>query len=349
MEQLPVAVIGAGIIGRTHIATLAKTERARLAAIVDPADSARALAAELGVPHFSDVASLINAGVASGAVVATPNETHVPLGQQLLQAGLPVLLEKPVATTIEEGLVLDRAMRDSGLPVLVGHHRRHNAKIKAAKAAIDSGAIGDLVTATVNVTLAKPAPYFDVPWRVLPGHGGPLLINLTHEIDLLRHFFGEVSAVTALVSNSRRKLGVEDTAAAILEFARGGIATCTITDAGCGPWAWDVSAGENPARFPAHDIAAHIYSGSAAGLSMPDMIVWDYDGSPDWTKEMRKSRLPYEDGDPYIAQLDHFAAVIRGETEPLCTCRDGLLNMQVTDAIKQSAKSSRRVELDAIF
>ncbi|MCI5076493.1 Gfo/Idh/MocA family oxidoreductase [Oricola sp.] len=349
MESIPVAVVGAGIIGRTHIETLAKSAGIHLSAVVDPVPAAAEIAESKGVPFFGTVEALIDSGVAKGVIVASPNDTHVAVASRLLEAGLAVLLEKPVATSVADGLGLDAVARTVATPLLIGHHRRHNPIIKAAKKAISEGEIGALVTATVNSTLSKPGSYFDVAWRKQPGQGGPLLINLIHEVDLLRHFFGEVKAVTALTSNAQRHLEVEDTAAAILEFEAGGIATCTISDAACGPWAWDVSAGENIARFPAHDVFAHAYSGTKAGLSLPDLVLWKHPGAPDWTQEMTRHRLPCAQADAYVAQLEHFAALMRGETEPLVSCRDGLANMQVIDAVKASARDGRRVELEAIF
>ncbi|MAZ15016.1 MAG: oxidoreductase [Ahrensia sp.] len=349
MESIAVAVVGAGIIGRTHIDTLAQAGGIHLCAIVDPAPATAEIAKNHGVPFFGDIEALIGSGAAKGVIVASPNNTHVEIARRLLDAGLAVLLEKPVATTVAEGLELDMAVKAAAAPLLVGHHRRHNPIIKAARKAISEGAIGELVTANVNVTLTKPAAYFDVAWRTQPGQGGPLLINLIHEIDLLRHFFGDVTAVTALTSNVRRHLEVEDTAAAILEFEAGGIASCTITDAACGPWAWDVTAHENPARFPSHDVFAHAYSGTKAGLSLPDLTFWKHPDTPDWAHEMSSHRLPCTHADPYIAQLEHFAALIRGETEPLVSCRDGLANMQVVEAVKSSAQEGRRIELEAIF
>ncbi|MBD3763860.1 MAG: Gfo/Idh/MocA family oxidoreductase [Rhodobacterales bacterium] len=95
-----IAVIGAGAIGRTHAETLSRAPGLHLAALVDPAPGAAALAQALGVPLLPDAGALIGSGLAQGAIVATPNETHLPVAGALLQAGLPVLLEKPVAEAL---------------------------------------------------------------------------------------------------------------------------------------------------------------------------------------------------------------------------------------------------------
>jgi predicted dehydrogenase len=266
----------------------------------------------------------------------------------LLEAGLPVLVEKPLADSVAGAAALVRTVARTGLPLLLGHHRRHNPIIRAAKAAIAEGRIGALVTAVVNSVLTKPDSYFNVAWRHTAGQGGPLAINMSHEIDLLRHFFGEVAEVRAVASGARRGFAVEDTAAAILTFAAGGIATITVTDAGCGPWAWDISAGENPARFPAHDVIAHAYAGTRAALSLPDLALWAHPDTPDWTVEMRREVLPAERADPYERQLLHFAAMIWDGMPPLVSAEDGLRSMMVLGAVRRSAATGRAVALSEV-
>lgn len=340
-------MIGAGLIGRTHIDTIKRTEGVHLAAIVEPAASGAQIAAEEGVPYFADCAGLLEGGKVDGAIVATPNATHLPVCAQLLAAKLPILLEKPVAETLRAALELIRLADRAGVPVLVGHHRRHNPLTRAAHQAIKAGRIGDLVMATVTTSLAKPAPYFEVKWRSCPAVGGPLLINLVHEVDLLRHFFGEISAVQAMVGNRQRGLEVEDSAAVAVQFASGGMATFCISDAATGPWAWDITAGENPTRFPAHKVSAHLYAGTKAGLSLPDLTLWSPPGgTPDWMVELGPERLAYQPGDPYVAQLLHFADLIRTGGEPLVSLRDATANLIVLDAIRAAGKAREQIAID---
>jgi predicted dehydrogenase len=346
MSALNIAVVGAGIIGRTHIRSLSKVDGLRLSAIVDPAPGSAELAAEEAAGFHTDLDGLLGGTRPDGVIVASPNHTHVPIATALLEEGIPVLLEKPLASDALDARDLLATVERTGVPLLLGHHRRHNPIIKTAKAAIAEGRIGDLVTAVVMSTLTKPDDYFDADWRRMPGQGGPININMSHEIDLLRHFFGEVTTARAVISNARRGLEVEDTASAILTFEQGGIASLTVTDAACGPWAWDVSAGEAPDRFPAHDIYAHAYSGTRAGLSLPDLACWTHPGRPDWTTEMNRKPLDYQPADVYREQLLHFEDIIRNGTAPLVTCADGLANMQIIAAIRKSAAEDRTVEVE---
>lgn len=340
MTDLRIAVAGTGFIGRIHLDTLARVDGLRLSAIIDPAPDAADIAASRGVPHFPDTDGI--AAHADAVVVAAPNEVHVPLGTHLLGEGLPVLMEKPVAPTVADGLALAEAAERAGLPLLIGHHRRHNPIIRAAKAAIDAGGIGEIVTATIMSTLSKPDPYFDVPWRVAAGSGGPMMINVSHEVDLLRHFFGEIAEVTARLSNRRRGNPVEDVAALICVLASGAAATITATDAAAGPWAWDMTSGENPARFPAHDTIAHAYAGTKAALSLPDLSLWRHPGARDWTTRMNATRLPAPEEDGYVRQFSHFRDLILGrDDKPVCGCRDALGTMAVIEAAFRSNETGR--------
>lgn len=340
------AVIGAGVIGQTHIETIAKTPGAELAAIVEPGPQGKALAQRHGAALHGDVAALIAQGGIDGAIVATPNHTHLPVSRALLEAGIAVLLEKPVAEDLAAAAHLVALTRQHRAPLLVGHHRRHNPIVKAARKAIADGMIGDLVVANVVTSLFKPDSYFAADWRRTAGAGGPLLINLIHEIDLLRHFFGEIAEVQALTSDAQRGFPVEDSAAITLRFQSGALGGMVISDTASGPWAWDITAGENPGRFPAHPVSAHHYAGTKGGLSLPDLTVWRHPGAPDWTVPMTPRKLPVEPADPYIAQISHFAKVIASQAPPLVPAHDGSVNMACIEAIHRSARTGRTVRVD---
>ena len=345
MRQLRMAVVGAGVIGRTHLQAILGTPGCSLSGLVEPGPGAGAAAAEFGCPVYSDLDALI-ADRPDGAIIATPNETHVPLALRLIEAGIPVLVEKPLATDMASARVILEASTCHGVPVLTAHHRRYNPIILAARDLVASERFGRFVQGSVLCSLKKPDSYFDVAWRTLPGSGGPMLINLIHEIDLLRFLLGEVESVTGIASNSLRGLPVEDTAGAILTFREGGVVTLSVSDAAAAPFAWDISANENPGRFPAHPVSSHFFCGTDAGFTLPDMTVWTHPGEKSWTNAMTSAVHPVTPADSYIGQIAHFGAVIRGEAEPRCSGLDGARNLAIIDALRRSSASGQRMVLD---
>lgn len=346
MPELRIGLVGAGIIGLTHIETINKTPGFSLAGIVDPGPGGAVAARDHSVPLYVDVGKMIASGAIDGAIVAAPNELHVPLSTQFLEAGIPVLLEKPIANTLDEAAQLLGVSERTRVPLLVGHHRRHNPIIRKARALIEDGTLGQLITATVMCTLYKDDDYFNIPWRKAPGVGGPLLINLIHEIDLLRYLFGDIASVTAVSSNKARGFEVEDTAAVTLRFENGGLASLAISDAAVGPWAWDLSAGENLGRFPAHKIQSHFFAGSEGGLTLPDLVLWTHEGEKRWNKEINSASAAVEREDVYKAQLEHFGAVIKGTAKPVVSGLDATKNLATIIAILQAAKTGRETDVD---
>lgn len=232
---LRIALIGAGNMGRQHYHRLQRIAGARLCAVADP--QGQAFAADAGVPWFGDHRRLLEEARPQAAIVANPNNLHVATALDCLAAGVPLLLEKPVGVQLDEVSELVAVARRSGVPLLVGHHRRHNPLVVRARQLIAEGALGRLLSVTALWQLKKPDSYFEVAWRREPG-AGMLLTNLIHDLDLLRHLCGEVREVQALAGNAIRGLPNEDNVALLLRFANGALGSLTGCDAAAAPWSW---------------------------------------------------------------------------------------------------------------
>jgi predicted dehydrogenase len=336
-----IAVIGAGVIGRTHIDRLLRHPQLQLAGIADPTPAGEALAISIGAPWFPDHRSLLEQTMPQGAIVATPNASHVPVALDCLERGIGVLVEKPVADSVAEAQQLVAAQARSGMPVLVGHHRRHNPINRRARAIVQSGRLGRLVAANVMATFLKPDAYFDVAWRREPG-GGPILINLIHEIDMLRFLVGEIDSVQAIDSHAARGFEVEDSAAAVLRFANGALGSVLLSDATASPWCWDFCAGEQ-GQYPRQQVQSHFICGTQGSLSLPDLALWNYRGERSWHAELTREQTMVHLADPYTLQLEHFAGVIEGREAPLCSALDGLRTLQATLAVHDAAVTGRAI------
>ncbi len=242
---------------------------------------------------------------------------------------------------------LTAACAQAGVALLVGHHRRHSPLVETARAAIEGGSLGRLTAVSATCTLLKPDSYFAAaPWRTQPG-GGPVAINLSHDIDTLRFLCGEVTRVYAETSNAARGHTVEDSAAVVLRFADGALGTLVLSDATPSPYSWELSAGENPLYAHAGQDCYRFF-GTEAALDFPTMTLWHHDGGgePGWATPLVTDRLDVAAADPLERQLRHFAAVVRGAEKPVIDGADAARTLAVTLAVTEAARSGEPVEIE---
>lgn len=342
-ENVRLAVVGAGLIGRCHVDAIKATTAAALACIVDPSPEGHRFADSCGVDWFASIEAMFATSQIDGAILATPSQMHADGALVCIDNRCPVLVEKPLCTTVPEAEQLVQHARRADIPVLTGHHRRHGAILKQTKALIDGGTLGTVTTFQGTCWFHKPDAYFDVRWRSQPG-GGPVFINLIHDIDTMLYLFGDVSSVQAITSNRIRGSAVEDTAAILLRFASGVLGTMTVSDTTVSPWSWETTSGENPA-FPATPQACYLIGGTQAALSVPDLSLWRHDGPPSWLSPLDRQTIAVEDIDPLEAQIQQFVAVIRGQEPPLVSGADGLHTLRVVQAISRSGATGETVTL----
>ena len=280
-----------------------------------------------------------------GAVVATPKALHGPNACDCIDQGVAVLVEKPLAEDVATARSIAERAEAAGVPLLVGHFRRHNPVMRAAREMIQSGQLGKLVIVAASSTVLKPDAYYNVAWRREAG-GGPVLINLVHDIDALRFLCGEIETVQAVTANAVRGFPVEDTAAVLLRFASGALATIALSDATPSPFCWDQTAGENPV-FPRHEADAYRLSGTEGTLEMPSMTLWRYPGARGWDQQLARERLSIEPRDPLTEQMHHFLRVVRREEQPLVSGKDGARTVAATLAVTRSAATGEPIRLIA--
>jgi predicted dehydrogenase len=345
MPKVRIAVIGAGLIGRTHIGVLRtnSTDYA-LAAVVDPAPAAAEEAQALGYPIYADVEEMLEKERPDGAIVAVPNQLHVATALQCIERTIPVLVEKPIADNVSSALDLVEAAERRCVPILVGHHRRHNPIMRRAAEIVAEGGIGRVVAVNGLWLSHKPTDYFNVTWRRDPG-GGPVLINAIHDIDCLRMLCGDVETVTAVTSNEARSFEVEDTAAALLSFRSGALGTLLVSDAVSAPWSWEWGSRENPNR-PFEPENCYTISGTKGSLAVPSLQHrWHDPGQESWDLPLTQKRAHVRPADAYHEQMRNFARVIRGTEKPVVSGREGAATLATTLAITRSARTGAAIRV----
>ena len=340
-KPLRLAVIGAGVMGCSHIERIRASAECVLAGVCDPDLDLARRAAGGECPVHGDLPELLRRERFDGTIIATPNAEHRDCGVLCAEAGVPMLVEKPIAATTADGSALVAAADRHGVPVLVGQHRRHSAYVRRAKEAIDGGELGRLVSFTALWFVRKPDDYYAVGWRTRPG-GGPVLTNLIHEIDLMRHLGGEIESVYAAGSSAARGLPVEDSMAVTLRLAGGALGSIAASDAAVSPWSYELTTHENP-LYTRTDRNCYFLLGTAGSLAFPRLTLWRHPGETGWQHPLSGTPLRVDAVDPIAAQLAHFCAVIRGREDPLVSGPDGLATLAATEAVLQSAHEDRPI------
>lgn len=310
------------------------------------------LALDLGVPLYASLNELFAHQSPAGVVLATPNALHVAQALECLAAGVSVLVEKPIATRSEDAFPLvaavARYVAQGGPQVLIGHHRAHSPIMQKAQQVLASGYLGEVVAVSGSALFFKPDSYFaQGPWRTQVG-GGPLLLNMIHEVHNLRMLCGEIVAVQAISSNARRGFVVEDTVVINLQFASGALGTFVLSDTAASPHSWEQTSEENKAyaSYP-HEACYHI-AGTQGSLSVPTMQMYRYPDAPSrsWWSPFEREQIEVTKEDPLALQMAHFGEVVRGQTRARVSAADGLANLRVTEAIVLAAQTGQRVAVE---
>ncbi len=346
-QALRLAVVGAGSIGRRHVDYLLQEPGVSVAALADPSAAARTFANERGVRHFEDHRAMLDATPLDGVIVATPNALHEEVAIACMERGIAVLIEKPIAHSLASASRIVDAVARTRVPVLVGHHRRHNPLLAAAREFIASGAIGGIVTIAAIDLRRKPDAYYDMAWRREPG-GGPLLINGIHDLDCLRWLCGDIESVYAITSTHTRGFAVEDTAAVTFKFQGGAIGNLTISDAVEAPWAWEIAAGEEP-DYPHEHEDTYLVCGTTGSLAIPTLTHWRNERGGGRRDPFVRTRLFYVPADPWLEELRHFVQIIRGEARPLTDVVDATRTLATALAITRSAQSGVPVDVESMY
>ena len=221
------AVIGCGDVSAVHIDALLDLNEVELVAVCDTDAVVLAEVSDrLGVPGFADHRSLLSEVRPDVVHICTPHDQHVAVAIDALAAGVHVILEKPLASTREDGDALVAAAADSAARLAVCFQNRYNPTSQEMKRQLDSGRWGRVLGARAQVMWTRTADYYRAkPWRgTWQGGGGGLLMNQAiHTVDLVQWLLGDVVSVQGSTSTLRfgDVIEVEDTAVGLLEHVGG--------------------------------------------------------------------------------------------------------------------------------
>lgn len=347
MKPVRLAVLGLNQ-GAKIVRDALKHDEVEVVAVAGFGEQAESLASELGLKRYEDYRLLLRQEDLNAVAIALPNGLHVEAVEESLAVGIKnILLEKPIANTVEEAQHIIDICKEAGATLLIGHHRRNSPRYLFLRELIKSGRLGKIVGLQSSFAIAKPYAYFDVEWRVKKG-GGPLLINAVHDFDDLNYLTGmKPVRVYAAARNNIRNNEVEDSVSVIVEYEGGATATYFLSDGTPGPWSYDLAAEENLNYGLCNNENSLRIFGTEASFGFPHMDLYYYDKDHyGWNEPLLKEHFDLEINDPMAAELDHFVDLCQGrETTPRCTGEDALDTLRVIKGIQKSAETRQVVDL----
>ncbi len=228
-DKLRVGIIGAGFQGQTYAATVARhLPEAELVAIAADA-GAEKVAAEYQIKQFPDWRQLAASDLVDVVIVATPQSTHAEMGVFLAEHGKHIMLEKPMARTVEECDAILEACRKAGVKLSVSLTQRHRVCNWRTREVLDSGRLGRVLqvrSVSINAGTKATIP----AWNLAPEQNGLILGHSIHHFDAIRYFTGqEPKTVFARLRNLMPELPSDGTLDAMIEMADGSVATILST------------------------------------------------------------------------------------------------------------------------
>jgi predicted dehydrogenase len=358
VKPVRVGLIGCGKVGQIHAAAVRALPDAELTAVCDvSAERARGFAERYGARSFTDVDALLREGQVEAILIGTPHPLHAAPAIRAAEAGVHVLVEKPMAATLADCDAMLATAERAGVLLSVISQRRFYEPVRRMKEAIDAGKIGQPALGVFTMySWREPAYYQSDPWRgKWDTEGGGVLVNQSpHQLDLLRWFMGPVAEVSGYWANVNHPgVDVDDTAVAVLRFQNGGLGAIV------------TSVAQKPGIYT--KVHVHGTSGASVGVETdrgatfiagmtpitepPLNDVWTISGEehllPAFQAEDRARFAQIDAGTHYHAlQIRDFLAAVREGRPPLVTGADGRAVVELFTAIYRSNREGRPVRLD---
>lgn len=330
-------IIGCGMISKFHARALGAIDGARLAGVFDPNPEAMARAAQAyGVRAFASMEAILACPEIDAVCVLTPNGLHAPIALQALAAGKHVVVEKPMAITLEDADKLVAASEAAGLKVCVISQLRFSPAVQAVKRALEEGYFGRIVSASLSMKYYREASYYNASgWRgtwAMDG-GGALMNQGIHGVDLLQYLAGPVRRLSAVCKTQTRPIETEDSAAAILEFENGAVGTLEASTT-C---------------YPGYPRRLEI-CGDRGGVTLEeeDILKWDLPcPKPDLAAHLSAASSDPSaiDARGHERQLRNMVAAIQTGEKLLVDAREGRKPVKIILSVYESAKTHSPVTL----
>lgn len=332
MPPVGVAVIGLGFMGGRWARALAEHAGARLAVVSDVRERlGRDVAERYGADFVPDPEEAVADPDVQGVAVCTPEHLHVAPALAAIAAGKAVMVEKPLAHTVDAAELIRDSADEQGVPVSTGHILRFEPRYDAVHRAIEAGEIG-AVQALRSARIGLIADQ-----EVLQGRTSIALYYGVHEFDLCRWYAGEVESVWAARSAgvvAAAGYAVDDLYSVGLRFAGGAHGTAMV--------GWSL-----PARTPGYGMAGFTVIGETGLLRVDQGTTGYLQVGEEGQVDADVHYSPEVGGRIHGAmgiEADHFVRVVAGVEEPRCTAGDGAAAVRIAVAMERAAASGEVVK-----
>ncbi len=358
---LKTGIIGCGKVAGIHAAALAVSQKSSFTAVCGRDEiRTREFAARYGVKAYTDVTQMVSMEKLDMVTICTPHPQHRIPAIEALNAGAHVLIEKPLASSLEDCDAMLSAAKITGKQIAVISQRRFYSPCLRLKQAIDSGKIGKPALGVVLMFGWRNEAYYQSdPWRgKWTGEGGGVLVNQApHQLDLLQWFMGsEIEEVYGTWKNLNHPyIEVEDTALAILKFKNGSVGNIIVSNSQKpGIYGKVHIHGDNGASVGVQtDGGAMFIAGMTSIQEPPVNDLWSVPGEEDklrdWVKEDADFFMSI-DPIQYYHQLqieDFIDALIDGR-RPMMTGEEGRVTVEIFTAIYRSQRDGKAVKFPLV-
>jgi Predicted dehydrogenases and related proteins len=356
MKKLRSAVIGCGKIAQVHAKALQNIPETELVAVQSRSEEkAAATAARFGVKHYTDVANMVKQEQVDVVVICTPHPAHREPALAALQNGAHVLVEKPLAVSLEDCDMMMQAAAQNGRQLGMVSQRRFYPSCRRIKEAIDAGKLGTPMLGTVVMYGWRDETYYSSdPWRGRwKEEGGGVLVNQApHQLDLLLWYMGsEIEELYGVWQNINHPyIEVEDTAVAIIRFKNGAVANIVVSNSQKpGIYGKVHIHGSNGATAGVQtDGGAMFIAGQSTILEPPLNDLWTVPGEEallnDWKQADTREFNAQDPVEYYIRLQDQdFIQAVTAQRPPLVTAEEGRKTVELFSALYQSNKERRPI------
>ena len=333
-RPLRVGLAGLGSMGRNHLRILAGRSDIRLAAVADPfPDAVTDAMAQCGAQGFAEPLAMIAEADLDAIVVAAPTMAHVPLALAAIERGIAVLVEKPLAATVDEGMAIVTAARVHGVPVQVGHVERFNPAVLELGRLIGEG----WLSAVYAIASRRAGPF---PARIRDV--GVTVDLATHDVDILSWIAGERPSRVYAETAQRIHASHEDLLFGLLHFPSGATGMLDVNWLTPAKRRQLVVVGEE-GMFELDYLTQRLTFTRATDTTNPRLI-----GGYAPTFEGEVAEVPVASAEPLAAELDAFLGIVRNGGRPVVDAEDGLWAVAVATSLLESAAGGNAIDLSEL-